>query len=73
MSLFTMRLQASIPGRCEIHAPRRIVAVSGPKRLRSINRNAVDTEVRIKYAKFTNASLKILIKLFYHPVGISSQ
>lgn len=52
-----MRLHASIPNRCEIHAPRRTRAASGPKRLRTINRNAVDTEVRYEYAKFTNASL----------------
>lgn len=44
----TMRLQASGPsvGRCEIHAPRRTLAASVPRRLRSIVRKAVETEVR---------------------------
>lgn len=54
-----MRLHASIPNRCEIHAPRRTVAASGPQRLRSLNRNAVDTEVRYAYAQFSNASFII--------------
>jgi len=60
MSAPAMRLHASIPNRCEIHAPRRTITASGPKRLLSINRNAVDTDVRYDMAEFSNASFNII-------------